>query len=175
MIARHPEAHLCEPGLIRSPDGREIAVLLRENNRRFNSFVIFSPDEGPYLEPADRVCRPRSPATGTSAGTRRTAASSSRSATRRRPVHGEATGWAGWGRYEDLRRGSREPWAGEARVRLMDNRYAADTAYPGLELLPDGTFVTTTYGHFTPGEEPWIATVRFTTARTGRGLIGGAD
>ena len=73
--------------------------------------------------------------------------------------------WVGWlGRYEDLRRGKRDPWAGEARVRLMDNLYRADTAYPGLELLSDGTFVTTTYGHFTPGEEPWIASVRFTTA-----------
>jgi hypothetical protein len=46
VIAEHPEAHLCEPGLIRSPDGKQIAVLLRENSRKFNSFVIFSDDEG---------------------------------------------------------------------------------------------------------------------------------
>ncbi len=30
VIASHPEAHLCEPGLVRSPDGNQIAVLLRE-------------------------------------------------------------------------------------------------------------------------------------------------
>jgi hypothetical protein len=46
VIADHPTAHLCEPGLIRSPDGRQIAVLLRENSRKFNSFVIFTNDEG---------------------------------------------------------------------------------------------------------------------------------
>ena len=39
-IASHPTAHLCEPGWIRSPDGKQITVLLRENSRRFNSFMI---------------------------------------------------------------------------------------------------------------------------------------
>jgi len=163
VIAEHPEAHLCEPGLIRSPDGREIAVLLRENSRRFNSFVVFSPDEGrtwsrpielPSSLSGDRHVGRYTP-DGRLFITFRDQEPSS-------PWRGD---WVGWlGRYQDLRRGGREPWAGEARVRLMDNRYAADTAYPGLELLPDGTFVTTTYGHFTPGEEPWIASVRFTAA-----------
>ena len=41
-----PEANLCEPGLIRSPDGNQIAMLLRENSRKLNSFVTFSDDEG---------------------------------------------------------------------------------------------------------------------------------
>ena len=164
VIAAHPEAHLCEPGLIRSPDGREIAVLLRENSRRFNSFVVFSPDEGrtwsrpielPSSLTGDRHVGRYTP-DGRLFVTFRDQAPSS-------PWRGD---WVGWlGRYEDLRRGKRDPWAGEARVRLMDNRYRADTAYPGLELLPDGTFVTTTYGHFTPGEEPWVAAVRFTTAQ----------
>ncbi|MYH23592.1 MAG: transporter substrate-binding domain-containing protein [Holophagales bacterium] len=163
VIAEHPEAHLCEPGLIRSPDGREIAVLLRENSRRFNSFVVFSPDEGrtwsrpielPSSLSGDRHVGRYTP-DGRLFITFRDQEPSS-------PWRGD---WVGWlGRYQDLRRGGREPWAGEARVRLMDNRYAADTAYPGLELLPDGTFVTTTYGHFTLGEEPWIASVRFTAA-----------
>jgi hypothetical protein len=31
-----------------------------------------------------------------------------------------------------------------------------------VEVLPDGTFVATTYGHWTPGEEPWVASVRLT-------------
>ena len=44
----------------------------------------------------------------------------------------------------------------------MDNHKGADTAYPGVELLPDGTFVVTTYGHWTPEEEPYIVSVRFT-------------
>ncbi len=163
VIAAHPEAHLCEPGLIRSPDGREIAVLLRENSRQFNSFVIFSRDEGrtwsrpvelPSSLTGDRHVGRYTP-DGRLFVTFRDQAPSS-------PWRGD---WVGWlGRYEDLHRGKRQPWAGEVRVRLMDNTYAADTGYPGLELLPDGTFVTTTYGHFTPGEEPWVAAVRFTTA-----------
>ena len=54
VIAEHPEAHLCEPGLIRSPDGEQIAVLLRENSRMLNSFVIFSDDEGEtWTEPRE--------------------------------------------------------------------------------------------------------------------------
>ena len=162
VIAADGEAHLCEPGLIRSPDGREIAVLLRENSRQFNSFVIFSRDEGrtwsrpvelPSSLTGDRHVGRYTP-DGRLFVTFRDQEPSS-------PWRGD---WVGWlGRYEDLQRGKRERWAGEVRVRLMDNTYAADTAYPGLELLPDGTFVTTTYGHFTAGEEPWVASVRFTT------------
>ena len=46
VVATHPEAHLCEPGAIRSPDGRQLALLLRENSRKRNSFAVFSNDEG---------------------------------------------------------------------------------------------------------------------------------
>ena len=53
VIAKHSVAHLCEPGALRSPDGKQIAVLLRENSRTLNSFVIFSDDEGKtWSEPA---------------------------------------------------------------------------------------------------------------------------
>jgi hypothetical protein len=45
-------------------------------------------------------------------------------------------------------------------VRLMDNHKSGDCAYPGVLILPDGTIVTTTYGHWTKGESPYIATVR---------------
>jgi len=42
----------------------------------------------------------------------------------------------------------------------MDNTKDADCAYPGVEVLPDGTFVLTTYGHWTSGEPPYIVSVR---------------
>ena len=45
-IFARSDVHLCEPGIIRSPDGKQLCVLLRENSRRNNSFVIFSNDEG---------------------------------------------------------------------------------------------------------------------------------
>jgi hypothetical protein len=42
----------------------------------------------------------------------------------------------------------------------MNNHKGGDCAYPGVEMLPDGTFVTTTYGHWTPGESPYVVSVR---------------
>ena len=72
------------------------------------------------------------------------------------PTQGD---WAGWvGTFDDILQG-RE---GQYRVRLKDNQHRWDTAYPGVELLPDGTFVTTTYGHWDEGESPFIMSVRFT-------------
>ncbi|MEO8496511.1 MAG: sialidase family protein [Planctomycetota bacterium] len=94
MVQKDTAVHLCEPGLIRSPDGKQMAVLLRENSRRRNSYVIFSDDEGQY------------------------------------------------------------------RVRLMDNHKGADCAYPAVEILPDGTIVTTTYGHWDEDQPASIVSVR---------------
>lgn len=157
VVAKHPTAHLCEPGLVRSPDGGQIAMLLRENSRKFNSFVSFSNDEGEtWSEPREL--------SGALTGDRHVAKYAPggrllitfRDTTHISPTKGD---WVAWvGRYEDIVRGSE----GEYRVRLMKNHKAADCAYPGLEVLPDGTFVTTTYGHWTPGEEPYIVCVRFT-------------
>ena len=62
------------------------------------------------------------------------------------------------GRWEDVVEGR----DGQYRVRLMENHSGTDCAYPGLELLPDGTFVATTYGHWTAGEAPYVVSVRFT-------------
>ena len=50
---------------------------------------------------------------------------------------------------------------GQYSIRLKDNTKAYDTSYPGVELLPDGTFVTTTYGHWTKGQQPYVLSVRF--------------
>ena len=157
VIAKHPVAHLCEPGAVRSPDGRQIAVLLRENSRKLNSFVIFSDDEGATWSAPREL-------PGSLTGDRHTARYapdgrlfiSFRDRTHESPTAGD---WVGWvGTYEDIAAG-RE---GQYRVRLMDNHVRSDAAYPGVELLADGTFVATTYGHWTPGEEPYIVSVRFT-------------
>ena len=70
------------------------------------------------------------------------------------PTHGD---WVAWvGTYDDIVAG-RE---GQYRVRLMDNTGGSDCAYPGVLCLRDGTMVTTTYGHWTLGEPPYIMTVR---------------
>ena len=151
--------HICEPGAIRSPDGKEICVPLRENSRKFNSLVMFSRDEGATWTVPRQV-----PAALT--GDRHVGryapdgrlVISFRDTTRASPTKGD---WVMWvGTYDDIKEG-RE---GQYRVRLMDNTKGGDCAYPALELLPDGTFVATTYGHWTEGEAPYIASVRFTMA-----------
>ena len=52
----------------------------------------------------------------------------------------------------------------------MDNKFRSDCCYPGVEILPDGTFVCTTYGHWTAGERPYIVSVRFTLPELDRQL-----
>ena len=44
----------------------------------------------------------------------------------------------------------------------MDNHHRWDCCYPGVELLPDGTFIVTTYGHWVKGKKPYVVSVRFT-------------
>jgi hypothetical protein len=159
VIAEHPTAHLCEPGLIRSPDGKQMAVLLRENSRKLNSFVIFSQNEGKtWTEPKE--------VPGALTGDRHTGKYAPdgrlfitfRDRTHDSPTKGD---WVGWiGSYEDILKGTE----GQYRIRLMDNKKGADCAYPGLELLPDGTFVTVTYGHWEKDEAPYIVAVRFKMA-----------
>ena len=158
-IADHPTAHLCEPGAVRSPDGAQIAVLLRENSRQHNSFLITSENEGQtWSEPRELP--------GALTGDRHVAryahdgrlVISFRDTTHDSPTAGD---WVVWvGQYEDIVAG-RE---GQYRVRLMDNLHGQDCAYPALELLPDGTFVATTYGHWVQDEAPYVVSVRFTLA-----------
>lgn len=183
-IYKSREIHVCEPGVIRSPDGKQIAVLLRENSRRDNSQIIFSNDEGktwsnprplPNELTGDRHVlkyapdgrlfisfRDRSPKkfhnklvniakekkeTNYSVIAEETGFGS--------PTEGD---WVAWvGTYDDLvNRGK-----GQYRIRLKDNKKGWDTTYPGVEVLPDGTFVVTTYGHWEKGEQAYILSTRF--------------
>ena len=156
VVTEHPTAHLCEPGVARSPDGRQLAMLLRENSRKLNSFVVFSNDEGEtWTEPAEvqgaltgdrHVCRYAPDGRLVIVFRDTTHVSASK---------GDFVCWVGT--YDDIVNG-RE---GQYRVRLLDNKKGADTGYAGLELLPDGTFVATTYCHLREGEMPLIASVRF--------------
>lgn len=160
-VTQSAEVHLCEPGCIRSPNGQRLAVLLRENSRRQNSHVIFSDDEGKSWSQPRRL-----PLSLT--GDRHTAkyapdgrlfvsfrCRSPKAAAANRPFEGD---WVGWvGTFDDIV----QEQPGQYAVRLKKNTKGYDTAYPGVEILPDGTFVTTTYGHWDQGEEPYILSVRF--------------
>jgi hypothetical protein len=131
-------------------------VLLRENSRTYNSFLITSKDEGrTWSEPKEL--------SAALTGDRHTAKYapdgrlfiSFRDTTHVSPTKGD---WVAWvGRYEDLEAGRQ----GQYRVRLMHNTSATpDCAYPAVELLPDGTIVITTYGHWTQDEPPYVVSVR---------------
>lgn len=163
-LFKSDQIHLCEPGVIRSPNGKQLAMLLRENRRVRNSFVMFSNDEAKtWSQPVEL------PASLT--GDRHTGKYardgrlfiSFRDMAHETPTKGD---WVAWvGRYEDIAN-QRE---GQYRVRLMDNHknksgWEADCAYPGVELLPDGNFVTTTYGHWIPNEAPYIVSIRLKLA-----------
>ena len=159
-VFKSDEVHLCEPGFIRSPDGKRIAVLLRENSRMKNSHIIFSEDEGktwssprelPISLTGDRHIGKYAPDGRLFISFR---CRSPKKLAGTRTYEGD---WVGWiGTWDDLVQGKH----GQYSIRLKDNKKSYDCAYPGLELLPNGTFVVTTYGHWSAGQAPYILSVR---------------
>jgi hypothetical protein len=154
-IQSSSDVHLCEPGVVRSPDGGTLAMLLRENRRRKNSHVMFSADEGrTWSEPrelpraltGDRHVGVYAPDGRLFISFRDTAKDS--------PTAGD---WVAWvGTWTDIANGR----DGQYMVRLMDNTKGGDCAYPGVEVLPDGMILATTYGHWERGKEPYVVAVR---------------
>ncbi len=169
------EIHLCEPGAIRSPDGKQIAVLLRENRRSQNSHIIFSDDEtSTWTTPRplpDALNGDRHVASYSNDGRLLISFRDLGPKGKESAYHGD---WIAWvGQYQDLMQGR----AGQYRVRLKDNQKGTDCAYPGVEHLPDDTFVLTTYGHWAANEAPYILCVRVKLAeldeRAGKVGLGG--
>jgi len=147
--------NLCEPGVVRSPDGKQLAMLLRENNRARRTHVMFSNDEAATWSAPREV-----PLSLT--GDRHTAKYAPDVRlfiSFRNMADGDAWkgDWVAWvGTYDDIVNGR----DGQYLVRLMDNKNSWDSTYPGVEVLPDGTIVTTTYGHWEEGKQPFIVSVR---------------
>jgi len=155
-VATYPAGYPCEPFVLRSPDGRQLAALARENARRYNSLLITSDDEGrTWSDPVEL------PAALT--GDRHMGRYAPdgrlvicfRDTTHESPTKGDFVAWVGT--YDDVVN-LRE---GQYRVRLLRSPTKGDLGYPGVEILPDGTFVATTYAVLAPGEKHSVVSIRF--------------
>lgn len=162
LIAQHEDALPDEPGVIRSPDGKQIAAVMREQSRGYNAMVITSDDEGQTWSECreaaagvtgDRHNLAYAPDGRLVAVFRDTALASS--------TKFNFVAWVGT--YDNLVNGRQ----GEYRVLLLQHQgnfppeEYGDCGYAGLEVLPDGTFVATTYLIHKPGEEHSVVSVRF--------------
>lgn len=165
VILDLPGLKPCEPWIVRSPDGRQLLALIRENVKRI-ALYITSDDEGRTWSEA----KPLPPGLF---GDRHVAryASDGRLVVAMRDTGGAygsptSTHFIAWvGRYEDIVRGR----DGEYRVKLLHSYKGGDNGYPGLEVLPDGTFVATTYIKYREGpEKNSVVSTRFTLAETDR-------
>ena len=149
----------CEPFVFRSPDGSELCCLMRENTHKERSLVMFSKDEGATWSTPANTCwgltGDRHAGVFTSDGRMVVAF---RDQAINSPTKGHFVAWVGT--YDDIKSGK----PGQYRVKLLHSHATrvGDCGYPGMELLPDGTIVATTYVKYAPGpEKNSVVSVRF--------------
>lgn len=140
VIAAKEGKDLCEPFASRAPDGNELCCLMRENFHKGRSMMCFSRNEGktwsapvdtPWGLTGDRHAGVQTPDGRWVIAFRDRALGSS--------TYGHFVAWVG--AYDDLRKGR----PGQFRIKLLHSYAKWDCGYPGLECLPDGTIVATTY------------------------------
>ena len=145
----------CETEIIRSPDGNELAALFRVNAKSNYSYVTFSTDEGKtWSEPqtmsqeltGERHKAEYDPVTGKLVITMR-------NITYTEVPDGKPSSWVsrGWVKGDMLVKLANTYNSGVSEITEFCN---ADTGYAGLVVYPDGTFVTTGYGYFSPADDP---------------------
>lgn len=148
VVANVKGKKACEPFGFRSPDGNELCCLMRENNHKGRSLMMFSTDEGAtWTTPVETpwgLTGDRHMGVHTDDG-RLVIAFRDRAIGA--PTLNHFVAWVGT--YEDIKAG-RE---GQYRIKLLHSHAGADCGYPGVELLPDGTIVATTYIKYKPGKE----------------------
>ncbi len=152
----------CEPFVFRSPNNKELCCLMRENNHDGRSLMMFSEDEGktwsdpedtPWGLTGDRHMGVYTPDGRLVIAFRDKALNS--------PTLGHFVAWVGT--YDDIR----NKQAGEYRVKLLHSYAGHDCGYPGMEVLPDGTIVVTTYIKYTEGEKKHsVVSTRFRIQET---------
>lgn len=149
----------CEPELIRSPNGKQLLCLMRENVKHVSLFMT-SDDEG-------RTWSKSRPTPATLFGDRHKAKYAPdgrlvicfRDTGRESPTRNHFVAWVGT--YDDIVR--KRP--GQYRLKLLHNYRVWDCGYSGVEVLPDGTIVATTYLKYADGpEKNSIVSTRFKLA-----------
>ncbi len=165
VILDLPGLKPCEPWVVRSPNGRQLLCLLRENQQRMALYMT-SDDEGRTWSPS-RALPPGL------YGDRHTAryTPDGRLVVVMRDTGGAygsptSTHFIAWvGRYDDIVNGR----DGQYRVKLLHSYKGGDNGYPGVEVLPDGTIVATTYLKYREGpEKNSVVSTRFKLAETDR-------
>ncbi len=147
----------CEPFVFRSPNGKRLVCIARENQRKGHSLMMFSDDEGNSWSEmketgwgltGDRhIIKYLSD--GRMVGVFRDMAPES-------PTKGHFVAWIG--SYNDIVNG----YSGQYRVKLLHSFAGSDCGYPGLEILSDDTIIATTYIKYAPGKDKHsIVSVRF--------------
>jgi hypothetical protein len=151
-----PGLKVCEPQIIRSPSGKQLLCLIRENAKR-TALYMTSDDEGatwskpkpvPYGLSGDRH-QAKYMANGQLVVVFRDTGKGS-------PTRNHFVAWVG--RYSDII----EEKKGEARFKLLHSFKGGDCGYAGLEVLPDQTLVATTYIKYREGTaQNSVVSVRF--------------
>jgi hypothetical protein len=154
-----PDLKPCEPEVIRSPNGKQLLCIMRENVKRVSLFMT-SNDEGrtwskPKATPptlyGDRHKAKYAPDGRLVICFRDTGKTS--------PTRNHFVAWVGT--YDDIVK--RRP--GQYRLKLLHNYRVWDCGYSGVEVLPDGTIVATTYLKYTDGpEKNSVVSTRFNLA-----------
>ena len=140
-VAAADKKNLCEPFAFRSPDGKEICLLMRENRHTARSMMCFSRDEGKtWTKPVDTpwgLTGDRHQGVLLADGRLVVAF---RDMAQKSPTHGHFVAWVG--SYDAIKSGETKD---TYRVKLLHNYSGWDCGYPGVHLLPDGTILATTY------------------------------
>lgn len=150
---------MCEIGMFRSPDGKRIVGIARSQSHNHPATLIYSDDEGKtWSKPMDLP--------GSLAGERHKAVYdpvSGRLLITFREINYDlnennqfdgnsdwnAGDWVAWvGTYDDLMAQNE----GQYRILLAqdwaNNEKSGDTGYAGIVVLPDGTYIMDSYGHW---------------------------
>ena len=145
-----PGVQMIEPGVIRSPDGNQLLMMIRDfaKGGKYNSLYAVSDDEGetwfkPKRLPAPLTGDRHSPVYAPDG--RLVVLMRDKLSSRWSPTTGHFIAWVGC--YEDILAGK----PGQYRVKLLHSHAGGDCAYPSIHLRPDGDFVATTYIKYEAG------------------------